>query len=492
MTKKNLIPIIVLTSICVIVAALLGGVNELTKGRIKQNALKKEQASLREVLPDSVIFEELEITSADGLPSTVKSAYRETAGKGYVLILATRSQYSAEDMTISVGISTDGKVSGVKITNYKESKDFGKTTYPNKYVGATADTYDEVEVTSGVTVSSNAFKAAIGDALRAANILASRDSAMAGATLLSAKSGAGQSSDSALPSLVSILVSGKDFSEVTLPSGAPSTLKKLYQVSDGGYVAYIVVAGEYVPVATEGLIYVGTSGKIENVNLISWVVGHGVEPGDFADRFVGKNAYSIFEVELVSGATWTALDFYNEVDASLNLITDLLGARERAYLDMIKSMIPNSKDMEKIELPEEAKDTLKVLYKDTSGKGCVAHLVVPGEYVPVATEAYVYFNQWGEIKDVKLVQWVVGHGIGPDDFASRFIGKTKYTVGGVELVSGATWTASDFRQAVSDAFPYVPISFPVWRVVGIVILSIAVVGFITASVVSKKRRSAKR
>ena len=103
MTKKNLMPIIVLTSICIIVAALLGGVNELTKDKIRDNALKKEQASLIEVLPESTLFDEID-TSAYSLPETVKSAYRETSDKGYVLIMATRSQYSTEDMTISVGI----------------------------------------------------------------------------------------------------------------------------------------------------------------------------------------------------------------------------------------------------------------------------------------------------------------------------------------------------------------------------------------------------
>ena len=627
MKKQNIMPVVVLTVICVIVAALLGGVNELTKDKIAENALKKEQASLIEVLPDSVVFDEIDISEYE-LPETVKSAYRETSDKGYVLIMATRSQYSTEDMTISVGIYPDGSVAGVKLTNYKESKDFGKTTYPNKYVGTTADTYDDVDVTTGVTISSNTFKAAIGDAISAAEIIAKGEPtayAETCATLLATTvSEELPRTDSELIELTKLLVKGLAFTEEEIPQDAPVTLKKLYSAADGGYVAYIIVPGQYVPIATEALIHINSFGFIKNINLLTWTVGHGVEPGDFANEFLEKDIWHMGKVELVTGATGTSEDFFNAVDTCLEFFTDLLGVRESGYatllyktagynevteiklpkgapdtlktlysvagggylahivvpgqyvpvatealmyvdehgtiknvdllewivghgvgqgdfethfigkniwkmnkvelvsgatgtsqdfssevkatlellaavmknkeqmlIDYVSELIPNSGKIEKLELPKDAPKELIALYKDTSGKGSVAHFIVAGQYVPVATEALVRYNQWGEIVKVELLEWIVGHGIGPGDFADRFAGMTAKNIAEVELVAGCTTTSGDLRAAIEAAFPYIPTSFPIFRIVGIVILTVSVSAFVAFIIISKKRRTAK-
>ena len=50
MSKKTLMPVISLTVICVAVAILMGLVNMLTSPKIEENALKKEQEALFEVL----------------------------------------------------------------------------------------------------------------------------------------------------------------------------------------------------------------------------------------------------------------------------------------------------------------------------------------------------------------------------------------------------------------------------------------------------------
>lgn len=308
MTKKNIMPVLVLTVICVTVAALLDAVNMLTEDKIKQNALLKEQQSLTEVLPSDDGFDEI---STDGLPSTVKSAYKEKSGKGFVFIMTTSTSYSSGDMTISVGIS-NGAVVGVKLTSYQESKDFGKTTYPEKYVGATKQTYSSVEITSGVTYSSNAFKAAIGDALDAAEMLTVGGTAM----LLSAVavSGALPRDESEITAAMTETVKGAVGFEDVTPAERPETLKRLYKEKIGkGYVAYIVTAGEYVEVATEGVVWFGTDGRIKAVKLLTWTVGHGVDYGDFESRFTGKTKDNVTKTELVTSATYTSGDFRQAV-----------------------------------------------------------------------------------------------------------------------------------------------------------------------------------
>ena len=519
MTKKNIMPVVVLSVICIVVSAMLAGVNYLTKDRIAENNRLKEQASLIEVLPTDRGFytlynrdkelpdksHELPQSVKDALPENVTSVYEEISGKGYVFVLATTTQYSSGEMTVSVGIS-DGKVVGVSLTGYYESKDFGKEAYPQSFVGLDASTVADAPLVSKVTFSSTAFKQMIADALAAEPIVnAARSDGVAydsGATMLSltrevnadAQSATEElpKTDAQLASLLAELVpeANKKFDLVSI-DGAPATLKRLYKAASLGYVAYIVVPGQYVPVATEALVYVGNDGIINRVNLLSWIVGHGVGAGDFADRFVDKHIWNYYEVELVSGATGTSSDFYFELSKTLDVLTEKLGVRNATFLDWVDRIIPNSKEIEELEIPNGAPATLRGLYRETSGRGTVAYIVVPGQYVPVATEALVYFNQFGKILDVDLRSWVVGHEIGAGDFADGFIGKTAEVIDTVELVSGATGTSGDFKDAVIAAYPYIPISSYVYRYVAIAALSVLILTFTAAIIIDRKRRGAK-
>ncbi len=160
--KFNVKSIIVLTAICLIVTALLAVTNHFTAPIVEKTRQQKIEASLKEVLPDMTKMEEI-TDLPEGTPSTVKAVYRINDDE-YAIVLATSSAYSSKDMGITVGMSKDGEILGVKLTSYFESKDFGKDTYPQNYVGKNSANYTDVDTFSGVTYSSNALKRAIGDA----------------------------------------------------------------------------------------------------------------------------------------------------------------------------------------------------------------------------------------------------------------------------------------------------------------------------------------
>ena len=160
--KSNIKSIIVLGSICLIVAALLAAVNFITAPIIERNAMIAEQESLRVVLPGSEIFDELELS--EGVPATVTGIYEETGDKGYAITVATTSSYSQNPMTFTVGIDSEGKIAGIEITNYSETKDFG--AYPDTFLGKDSS-LEGVDITAGVTYSSEAFKSAVKDAFAA-------------------------------------------------------------------------------------------------------------------------------------------------------------------------------------------------------------------------------------------------------------------------------------------------------------------------------------
>ena len=158
--KQSIKSVVVLLVICLVVTALLAGVNTLTAPIIEQNRQNAATGSLSEVLPESGAFDEVALP--DGAPVSVKKLYRETAGRGYAVLLEAVSSYSASPMAFTVGFSADGVITGVVITNYQEAKDFGKD-YPASYVGKDS-ALSGVDLVAGVTYSSTAFKTAVQDA----------------------------------------------------------------------------------------------------------------------------------------------------------------------------------------------------------------------------------------------------------------------------------------------------------------------------------------
>lgn len=158
--KLNIKSVVVLTTICIVVSALLSVTNYFTAPVIEENKAAAANASLAVVMPDAAGFEEIEL-GADA-PATVQHLYKETSGLGFVATLATTSQYSSGDMGITVAIGMDGRISGITLTSYYESKDFG-ADYPQTYVGADS-ALGGVDTFAGVTYSSVALKDAVTDA----------------------------------------------------------------------------------------------------------------------------------------------------------------------------------------------------------------------------------------------------------------------------------------------------------------------------------------
>lgn len=158
--KVNVKSVVVLTVICVVVSALLSVTNFFTAPVIEANKAAAAQASLKVVMPDAAGFEEIAL-GADA-PATVLNLYKETSGLGYVVILSTSSQYSSDNMGITVAIGNEGTITGITLTSYYESKDFG-ADYPQTYVGADS-ALNGVDTFAGVTYSSTALKNAITDA----------------------------------------------------------------------------------------------------------------------------------------------------------------------------------------------------------------------------------------------------------------------------------------------------------------------------------------
>lgn len=164
--KKQIKSIVILVCICLSVSFLLALTNQMTAPIIQKNQDAAANKALLEVMPNGGSFEELELGSYK-LPSTVTEAYKASNG-GYVITLTT-SGYSS-GMVIMCGVTADGRVSGAVCLGSSETLGYEKT-YGESFTGKNADEVALVDTVAGATKTTEAYREAVTDALKAAIVL---------------------------------------------------------------------------------------------------------------------------------------------------------------------------------------------------------------------------------------------------------------------------------------------------------------------------------
>lgn len=163
--KQHLKTVLSLSVICAVIAILLALTNSITAPIIAKQESAATQGALKEVLPNGEDFKEIDISKYK-FPSTVIEAYSEKNG-GCVFKLETTGYSSG--LVIMCGISPDGTVAGAVCIASGETNGAEKT-YGEKVKGKTAENIDTVDTVSGSTLTSNAYKGAVKDALNAFKI----------------------------------------------------------------------------------------------------------------------------------------------------------------------------------------------------------------------------------------------------------------------------------------------------------------------------------
>lgn len=152
--------------ITAVVAGLLGFVNYLTADKIAADQAARARRAMEEVLPAEG-YEELE-TDQEG----ITAAYR-AGDAGYVVRVSAGGFGGAIDMM--VGVSADGRVTGVSIISHAETASLGanctREDFRQQYLdasGALAVTKDggTIEALTGATVTSRAVTDGVNLALQ--------------------------------------------------------------------------------------------------------------------------------------------------------------------------------------------------------------------------------------------------------------------------------------------------------------------------------------
>lgn len=165
--KNKLLPSIVLTSICLVVALLLAVVNMVTAPIIEAAKAEKIQKTLSSVMPQGKDFVEI---PCEGLPEAVTAAYTESGG-GYVFQMEVKG--FKKGLIVMCGIDSDGTITGADYVVSSETLS-AEVGLGAKYVGQTKDTFTP-EIVSSATKTTEGYASAIKAALEAYEILNAKE-----------------------------------------------------------------------------------------------------------------------------------------------------------------------------------------------------------------------------------------------------------------------------------------------------------------------------
>ena len=159
---------VTLLAICAVVAAVLAGVNMITKDAIAANQEKKTQDALAVVLPEAGDLQKVELSEDTGIVSEVYS-------DGISFAVKVLPGGFDGEITMMVGIS-EGKVTGISVISHTETPGFGAVAaaqnakgeaFRSQFVGqeGTLSIGDQIDAMSGATITSTAVVTGVNAAL---------------------------------------------------------------------------------------------------------------------------------------------------------------------------------------------------------------------------------------------------------------------------------------------------------------------------------------
>lgn len=181
---------VILTIITLVSGVALGGVYQITKEPIAKAQEEAKQEAYQQVFEDADAFEVLKVDAQEAADAVASAGVDDGAvideaveakqgGEtiGYVITSTDPNGYGG-DIQVSVGIQSDGTVSGIAILSISETAGLGmKAAEPDfyeQYSGKQTDHFyvskdggegEEIDAISGATITSRAVTGAVNSSL---------------------------------------------------------------------------------------------------------------------------------------------------------------------------------------------------------------------------------------------------------------------------------------------------------------------------------------
>lgn len=477
MTKKNLMPTIVLVIICLVTALLMGGVNMLTKDRINANAEAAANEALKVVLPNGKNFKKIE-EFPEEYPGEITAAYK--ADGGYVFQAET--QGNKPGVVVMCGIDDNGRIVGVEVISDAETPDYKSMIFPlvtgagGKYNGKDIDSLSP-EIASGATKSSRAVYEAVKASLNAYAVATGGEVVekpdKEPEEVIDTTTPVTSRTDEEVYNLAKALYDKDVELEGVYVYNPYVTTRKVYKnAEDNTYVFYVATRTQDTPLETEALVMTDSKGTVLKIDLLTWTVGHGVDyTPEYLNSFIGINRYFTDDVELVSGATGTSDHLVEALKLAFSKVFGSVAITDSEIEKRADKSAPLGDDAIRMPLPENAPETVKAMFKLKSGRGYMFYVSTKTQRAPIETEAFVFVDINGKIMNVDVVSWIVGHQVYVNEAIEKSFNGLTYedldrvkpedmsdaeNLEKVELVSGATGSSVNLSYAIGDALTLVP------------------------------------
>ena len=328
---------VTLFAICAVAALVLGVTNNITAPVIEERNIQASNEARKIVLSEADEFKEL-----DGMNSDIVLEVYEGIKDGQVIgyTIKTSSKGYGGAIELMVGISKDGKITGVEIGNHSETPGLGsKATEPmfkNQYVNkdvlnsllvvkGSTNNDNEISAISGATITSNGVTSGVNAAMKIYNEkLSGNDNEMAYDENIDPKEK---------------IFKSASFTE--LKGKAEGEVLRVYEAKNGdeiiGYIFDTETDG--YSEKTEVLVGITTDGQIKGVEL-----GINTRKNQYLASTFDTGLKKQFEnikaqevelvlearkkendIQVVSGATISSKSIVNAVHAAVNLFNKMEG-----------------------------------------------------------------------------------------------------------------------------------------------------------------------
>ena len=173
MKKTYIMPLLVLTVICLVVSGALAFMNSVTEPVISEAAAERAQEVMIEKMPAATGFEPVNFSGIfTELPPSIREIYKTTNNIGYIFIAAVNG--FSGDITVICAVDVDGKIISASTLSHTETRGIGTIIEQESFLGTFRGVgveLDGVDTVTGATISTRAFIHAIEDVLTAFSII---------------------------------------------------------------------------------------------------------------------------------------------------------------------------------------------------------------------------------------------------------------------------------------------------------------------------------